>query len=169
MDQIDTQLQAIVECELGKTDQYLEFCPVHTDPLPPPIRYLFTGPIYILLFILWLLTGIPLLAYLGGLLMIFYFVYFGMKYRNYLLVATETHLILIRVSGNLLKHISTQKIQYDEVQSITEPDFDSIAISLKFGETLKLKFHNKLSKFKGGEERMLKILEILRVKVTAGR
>jgi hypothetical protein len=168
MDQIDHQLQGIVDGVLEKTDLYLEFCPVHTDPLPPPIRYLFS-PGIIILVILWFLSGIPLFAFLGGLLMIFFFVYFGMNYRNYLLVATETHVILIRVSGNLLKQINTQRIHYSEVESITEPMSDSIVISLKAGNSMRLKFHNKLAKFTSGEERMDKILEILRSKVPGGR
>jgi hypothetical protein len=165
MTQIDAQLEEMARKESGDNGGLLEYCPARTDLLRGPWRFL---PLAVpALAILSLVTGLGVLALFAGLLLVGLVVYFAVKYKNYLLVLTETHLILIPVSGNLLtkSNAPALRFRYEELHPIQEYGSGRIGILPRTGAAVKLLFHYQLRKLTSGPVRMAKILRTLRVKV----
>jgi len=167
MTQIDAQLEEMARKESGDTGGLLEYCPARTDLLRGPWRLL---PLAVpALAILSLVTGLGVLALLAGLLIVGFFVYYAVKYKNYLLVLTETHLILIPVSGKLVtkSNAPALRFRYEELHPIQEYGSGRIGISPKAGAAVKLLFCYELPVLSSGPVRMAKILKTLRAKVPA--
>ena len=170
MEQIDSRLEAIIQGEVGAGDQVLEFCAATTDltpPFPAPLI-----PISILGFsFLSVVTGIGLFAFVSLGIIVAAVVYFFTHFKNYLVAATESDLLLIRVSSNLLTRLDVRKLRYGQILSVVERSpAPKMVVEIEIpGEALKLQFVTRLPKLASSQVRATNLLRILREKVAASQ
>ena len=170
MEQIDSQLEAVLRKEVGAGDRVLEFCVAATDltpPFPPALI-----PISILGFsFLSVITGIGLFAFVSLGVIIASLVYFLTHFKNYLVAATESELVLIRVSRNLLTRQDARKVPYGQILSVFErsPAPRMLVEIEVVGEVLKLQLVTRLPRLASSPTRAANLLRILREKLAASR
>lgn len=170
MEQIDSRLEAIIKGEVGAGDRVLEFCAAATDVTPPVPGPLI--PISILGFsFLSLVPGMGLFAFVSLGIIIAAVVYFFTHFKNYLVAATESDLLLIRVSSNLLTRLDVRKLPYAQILSVLEHGTaPKMVVEIEIpGELLKLNFATRLPKLTSSQTRATNLLRILRERVSASQ